>query len=104
MAKAKTQYVCNECGSAFAKWAGQCTDCGAWNSLTEFNPDRGMGPRAGKGAKTGWAGEARTVTTMAEVALVEEPRVPSGSSELVLRPWRSVDWSCRPVATWTRRR
>lgn len=82
MAKAKTQYVCNECGSAFAKWAGQCTDCGAWNSLTEFNPDRGMGPRAGKGAKTGWAGEARTVTTMAEVALVEEPRVPSGSSEL----------------------
>ena len=59
MAKAKTQYVCNECGSAFAKWAGQCTDCGAWNSLTEFNPDRGMGPRAGKGAKTGWAGEAR---------------------------------------------
>ncbi|HVH35261.1 MAG TPA: hypothetical protein VM847_14245, partial [Tahibacter sp.] len=30
MAKAKTAYVCNECGSEHTKWLGQCTDCGAW--------------------------------------------------------------------------
>jgi len=35
MAKAKTQYTCNECGSISPKWVGQCTDCGAWNTLTE---------------------------------------------------------------------
>ena len=80
MAKAKTQFVCSDCGSVFAKWAGQCADCGAWNTLSEFNPDRGMS--SNRGGKTSWAGEARLVTTMAEVSLVEEPRVETGTSEL----------------------
>ncbi|MEC8428935.1 MAG: DNA repair protein RadA, partial [Pseudomonadota bacterium] len=37
MAKSKSSsaYVCNECGSDFTKWQGQCSDCGAWNSLSE---------------------------------------------------------------------
>ena len=35
MAKAKTLYVCRDCGGSFPKWAGQCSDCGAWNSLGE---------------------------------------------------------------------
>jgi DNA repair protein RadA/Sms len=32
---AKTQYTCQDCGSVQLKWAGQCPDCGAWNSLVE---------------------------------------------------------------------
>ncbi|HDS1018970.1 TPA: hypothetical protein ACOEBE_004447, partial [Stenotrophomonas maltophilia] len=32
MAKARTAYVCNECGAEFSKWQGQCTECNAWNS------------------------------------------------------------------------
>ncbi len=35
MAKAKTAYVCRECGAHSVKWAGQCPDCGAWNTLSE---------------------------------------------------------------------
>ena len=35
MAKAKTAYVCSECGAHSVKWAGQCPDCGSWNSLSE---------------------------------------------------------------------
>ncbi len=35
MAKAKTAYLCTECGAHSVKWAGQCPDCGAWNTLTE---------------------------------------------------------------------
>ena len=35
MAKTKNIYSCTECGSNASKWAGQCSDCGAWNSLTE---------------------------------------------------------------------
>ncbi|MAR92534.1 MAG: DNA repair protein RadA [Pseudomonadota bacterium] len=81
MAKSKTQFVCADCGSVFAKWAGQCGDCGAWNTLSEFNPDRGLAANRGSG-KSGWAGEARPVTTMAEVNLVEEPRTATGSTEL----------------------
>ncbi len=33
MAKDKTQYCCNNCGASFPKWAGQCGECGEWNSL-----------------------------------------------------------------------
>lgn len=33
--KAKTVYVCSECGNESPKWAGQCAACGAWNSYFE---------------------------------------------------------------------
>jgi len=26
-------YVCTECSGLFSKWMGQCSDCGAWNSI-----------------------------------------------------------------------
>ena len=35
MAKAKTAYVCSECGAYSVKWAGQCPDCSAWNTLSQ---------------------------------------------------------------------
>jgi len=31
----KKRYVCQLCGSASPRWAGQCADCGEWNSLVE---------------------------------------------------------------------
>lgn len=35
MAKTQTQYVCDSCGAVHGKWQGQCSQCQAWNSLTE---------------------------------------------------------------------
>jgi DNA repair protein RadA/Sms len=35
MAKTKTRYVCQNCGSAQPKWQGKCPDCGEWNTLIE---------------------------------------------------------------------
>jgi len=35
MAKSKLVYSCSACGSQTPKWGGQCTDCGAWNTLVE---------------------------------------------------------------------
>ena len=35
MAKVQTRYICQECGSAQAKWMGRCPDCGEWNTLVE---------------------------------------------------------------------
>ncbi|MBQ3453052.1 DNA repair protein RadA [Candidatus Saccharibacteria bacterium] len=37
--KSKSQYVCQQCGTAYAKWMGQCTNCGSWNSLVEQIPE-----------------------------------------------------------------
>lgn len=38
MAKPRKRYVCQACGSATSQWAGQCTDCGEWNTLVEEAP------------------------------------------------------------------
>lgn len=35
MAKTRTAYVCQQCGSASPKWVGRCPDCGEWNTLVE---------------------------------------------------------------------
>ena len=38
MAKAKSIFVCSECGYETARWLGKCPDCGNWNTLTEQSP------------------------------------------------------------------
>jgi DNA repair protein RadA/Sms len=35
MAKARTVFVCQSCGSTHGRWSGQCTECGEWNSIAE---------------------------------------------------------------------
>jgi len=36
MAKAKSAFVCSECGAHSVKWAGQCPDCASWNTLSRI--------------------------------------------------------------------
>lgn len=33
--RSKTLFICQQCGVSYAKWMGQCSNCGAWNSLVE---------------------------------------------------------------------
>lgn len=35
MAKSSVVYECSNCGAQSAKWAGQCSECGKWNTLVE---------------------------------------------------------------------
>jgi DNA repair protein RadA/Sms len=35
MAKLKTTFFCQNCGTQFPKWSGQCTACHEWNTLIE---------------------------------------------------------------------
>ncbi|WP_144391930.1 DNA repair protein RadA [Pleionea sediminis] len=79
MAKSKTQFVCNSCGSAHPKWAGQCADCGEWNTLVE-NAVEAKSARSERFA--GYAGEQSRVQKMSEVNLQEVPRVGTQLSEL----------------------
>ncbi len=34
--KAKTTFLCSDCGYSSPKWAGRCPSCGAWGTLAEF--------------------------------------------------------------------
>lgn len=35
MAKTKVAYFCQNCGTQFSKWQGQCTSCKEWNTIAE---------------------------------------------------------------------
>ncbi len=78
MAKRKTAFVCSECGAEFTKWQGQCGECGAWNSVTEFRlPVEPRGERA-----VGYAGVAAgQVQRLDQISLDELPRFSSGAGE-----------------------
>ncbi|MDO4643086.1 MAG: DNA repair protein RadA [Cardiobacteriaceae bacterium] len=79
MAKAKSQFVCRECGATYPKWQGQCHDCGAWNTLEEEAMPTAPA-RSGKAG--GYAGvTAGKVQRLDAVELIAETLLPSGISE-----------------------
>ena len=41
MVKARSQFVCQTCGSKYPKWTGRCENCGEWNSLVEQVVEQG---------------------------------------------------------------
>lgn len=77
MTKTKFVYTCQKCGAQYPKWAGQCSDCGAWNSLVEDVVIKGNPRFSGYAATT-----VDSVTLLADVNLKNEPRLPTTISEL----------------------
>ncbi len=78
-AKSRTAFVCSDCGSDFSKWQGQCTDCGGWNTLTEFRvavSSTSVGAQSG-----GYAGTIAEVKLLSEVDLESIPRFSTGMNE-----------------------
>lgn len=53
MARAKTQFVCQNCGTVHSRWAGKCDGCGEWNTIVEDSPSGGIGAGPGRAAKKG---------------------------------------------------
>ncbi len=84
MAKIKNTYFCKDCGSEASKWAGQCGDCGAWNSLTESlkpKSDAKSGNRLRQAGYTGLA-EQNQVVSLQSVEHIGETKLSVGSTEL----------------------
>lgn len=77
MARAAVKYVCQSCGTTHTKWAGQCGDCGAWNSLSEEATQS-----AGPPSKSLTTGKGRRVE-LSSLSASEPPplRVQSGIGE-----------------------
>jgi DNA repair protein RadA/Sms len=40
VAKLRSKFVCQQCGSSYAQWLGQCAQCKQWNTLVEEVVDR----------------------------------------------------------------
>ena len=80
MARASAAFVCTDCGAEHAKWQGQCSACGAWNTLKEFRlPAQGKAKAAGASA---YGSASAEVALLADVAAAKEERFGSGLAEL----------------------
>src|SRR5690554_8024520 len=75
MAKAKTLFVCSECGGTCPKWEGRCPHCGTWNTIQESRETASavhrFAPLAG----------ASSVRSLAEIEAREQARQPTGIAE-----------------------
>jgi DNA repair protein RadA/Sms len=72
VAKAKSVYVCAECGATALKWMGMCPSCGEAGTLSEQPAERGA--RA--------AGPAASPVALAQVEAREAERISTGLAEL----------------------
>tara|TARA_B100000959_G_scaffold274293_1_gene326003 strand:- start:3844 stop:5211 length:1368 start_codon:yes stop_codon:yes gene_type:complete len=78
VAKRSTVFSCTECGAQFPKWAGQCSDCGKWNTLEEEILQRAG---SGKGDRYSGLNSSETVTSLDSVVVDEMVRRNTGISE-----------------------
>ena len=78
MAKAKIQYSCTACGAIHNKWAGQCNDCGEWNTMSETIAAVVSNNRQGFAGKKGGA----RIQALEEIQMRADSRTPTRISEL----------------------
>lgn len=72
-------FVCQQCGSAQARWMGKCPDCGAWNALVETPRIASVGKGGARSSRSLAAGSA--VTTLGQVQGTGLARRASGMRE-----------------------
>jgi DNA repair protein RadA/Sms len=93
MAKSRTIYVCNECGSESPQWFGRCPACGTYNSLEEQistqaspeSPSRGVGSwhnQSGQKKTNNKPPKARYALRFDQISDRQVTRLPSGYGEL----------------------
>jgi DNA repair protein RadA/Sms len=74
MARAKTAYVCSECGATALQWFGSCPSCQAAGSLSETAMEKQTQHR--------YAGKAASAVALEEIEAKEHERIATGVGEL----------------------
>ncbi|NRA69675.1 MAG: DNA repair protein RadA [Gammaproteobacteria bacterium] len=88
MAKLKTAYVCNDCGSEHSRWQGQCNACKEWNTIVEMRLETAKDSKDTQASVrserfSGYAGATdSSLKTLDQISLTEQPRIASGYQEL----------------------
>jgi DNA repair protein RadA/Sms len=75
MAKVKTSYFCQSCGTETSKWMGKCPGCNDWNTLVEEVIQREK--------KGGFSvpGKSSSPKVLSEITLQSHPRIPMKDPE-----------------------
>lgn len=75
MAKLKTVFYCQNCGTQYSQWHGQCKNCGAWNTLAEEIYEK-------KSTHKISDKKQNHIINIIEVETIEESRIKTNSEEL----------------------
>ena len=78
--KAKTVFMCSECGNEYPSWQGQCSYCGAWNTIIEHKIKDLEEPALDTRRRTGTGG-GRPVK-LGSVGTADYARMDTGIGEL----------------------
>jgi DNA repair protein RadA/Sms len=79
MAKAKTTFFCQNCGTQHAKWMGQCSACNEWNTIVEEVIQKEV---AREWKQTNAAKIIAKPLKIEEIQLNAEERIPTKNKEL----------------------
>ena len=85
MAKARSVYVCAECGYESSKWYGKCPSCGQWNTLEEQvrqAPAPAASARRSVYTAPTAPGESDRPVGIRDISTDDEPRYSTGMGEL----------------------
>src|SRR5580704_17960719 len=87
MAKVRSQFLCNHCGSVHPKWMGKYPDCGTWDSLESYTPPTADARADAREAIMSGGRIGGDLATAAEAMAIDEivesvtPRLPTGIGE-----------------------
>lgn len=80
MAKARSVFVCQNCGATYPKWVGKCDNCGQWNTLVEQAVQSSGSSAVARGAHSG---KVLTPQSMRDISAEESiRRMSTGISDL----------------------
>lgn len=82
MARAKSRFVCQQCGAVYPKWTGKCENCGEWNSLVEQPVESSGSSIVAKSVKSGKSLQVQSMQSI--TASDERARMSTGIDELDL--------------------
>lgn len=80
MAKPRTSFVCSDCGAVASRWTGQCTDCKAWNTMTEQVETAGLNRMSQTQMHKSLA-QTAPVLSLKDIEAIDVPRFGTGIDE-----------------------
>ncbi|MBL0008307.1 MAG: DNA repair protein RadA [Saprospiraceae bacterium] len=78
MSKAKTRYICSNCGATASGWMGKCPECNSWDTMTE----EVISGKGGSVVSKEMAGDKPIPTLLSEISMETDMRVQVGDPEL----------------------
>ena len=78
--KATVHFICSDCGANHTKWAGQCSECSAWNTIVEFKESASRAGAVSAKAR-GYSGSKESVSKLSDIKPEDSPRFSTNNVE-----------------------